>query len=45
MLECMVVAMLGAGIGSNDLGKTLVDEHIETFMCCLIVYDEWCVVQ
>jgi len=40
----MVVAMLGAGIGSNDLGKTLVDEYTEMFMCCLIVYDEWCVV-
>lgn len=41
----MVVAMLGAGIRSNDLGKTLVNEHTETFVCCLIVYNEWCVVQ
>jgi hypothetical protein len=40
MQECMVVRMLGAGIGSDDLRKTLVDEHTEMFLCCLIMYDE-----
>jgi hypothetical protein len=45
MQECMVVGMLGAGIGSDDLRKTLVDEHTKMFLCCLIMYDEWRVVQ
>jgi len=31
MQEYMVVAILGTGIGSDDLRKTLVDEHTETF--------------
>jgi len=36
----MVVAMLGTSIGSDDLRETLADEHTETFLCCLIMYDE-----
>ena len=45
MQECMVVAMLGVGIRSDDLRKTLVDEHMEMFLCCFIMYDEWRMVQ
>jgi hypothetical protein len=37
--------MLVAFVGSDDFGKTLVDEHIEMFLCCLIMYDEWSVVR
>jgi hypothetical protein len=45
MQSCMVVAMLGASIRSDNLRKNLVDEHTKTFLCCLIMYDEWSVVQ
>jgi hypothetical protein len=27
------------------LRETLADEHTETFLCCLIMYDEWSVVR
>jgi hypothetical protein len=41
----MVVAMLGAGLGSDDLGETLVNVLTEMlFLCCVIMYDEGSVV-
>jgi hypothetical protein len=36
---------LGAGLGSDDLGETLVNVLKEMlFLCCVIMYDDWSVV-
>jgi hypothetical protein len=41
----MVVAMLGASLGSDDLGETLVNVLTEIlFLCCVMMYDDWSVV-
>jgi hypothetical protein len=40
----MVVAMLGVGLGSDDLGETLANVLTEMFLCCVIMYDDWSVV-
>jgi len=41
----MVVAMLGVGLGSDDLGKTLVNVLTKMlFFGCVIMYDDWSVV-
>jgi hypothetical protein len=40
----MVVAMLGADLGSDDLGETLVNVLTKMFLCCVMMYDDWSVV-
>jgi hypothetical protein len=41
----MVVAMLGAGLGSDDLGETLVNVLIKMlFLYYVMMYDDWSVV-
>ena len=40
----MVVVMLGVGLGSNDLGETLVNVLIGIFFCCVMMYNDWSVV-
>jgi len=41
----MIVATLGAGFGSDDLGETLINVHAKILLlCCLIMYDKWSVI-
>jgi hypothetical protein len=35
-----VIAMLDADIRNDDMRKTLVDEHVKSFLCWLIMCDE-----
>ena len=36
---------LGAGLGNDDLGETLVNVLKDMlFLCCVIMYDDWSVV-